>query len=314
MTDLVVTRLRVSWLCEGAVRLPPYPGSMVRGLLGHGLKRAVCVMRRDACDGCVLESQCIYARFFEAPARDPLARKRFAHVPPPYVLEFPKPSPRALPERGVFTFHLHFLAPPRAFLPYLVVAMEKAGELGMGRPRTPFRLATVDQEVALGSGRWQAVYRPGQPLDPGPVTALGHAPNRPPRRLAVHLETPLRLKRRGQLVRPESFTLGGFLGAVRSRLDDLAWLYGGAPAVSRPRSVVPVDEAHLRGARLRWLDWGRYSSRQRQEMKLGGLVGRLEVDGEALGEHWPALWLGQWLHAGKQTSMGLGQYRLEVLS
>jgi len=314
MADLVVTRLRVSWLCEGAVRLPAYPGSMVRGLLGHGLKRAVCVMRRDGCGGCVLESNCIYARLFEVPARDPLARKRFATLPPPYVLEFPRPTPRALPEQGVFTFHLHVLAPPQTILPYLVVAMEKAGTLGMGRPRTPFRLAAIDQETVLGSGRWQAVYRPGAPLTPGPVTCLGHAPPRPPARLAVHLETPLRLKRRGRLVRPETFSLGDFLGAVRSRLDDLAWLYGGAPAVDRPLSTVAVDESHLQRARLRWLDWGRYSNRQRQSMKLGGLVGRLEVGGEALGEHWPALWLGQWLHAGKQTSMGLGQYRLEVLS
>ena len=63
---------------------------------------------------------------------------------------------------------------------------------------------------------------------------------------------------------------------------------------------------------LHWFDWKRYSSRQQQEMTLGGVVGQWHLHGptEALANAWPWLWLGQWLHVGKNATMGLGGYRL----
>ena len=63
---------------------------------------------------------------------------------------------------------------------------------------------------------------------------------------------------------------------------------------------------------LRWFDWTRYSSRQQQEMALGGVVGAWRLNGprDALASVWPWLWLGQWLHVGKNASFGLGGYQL----
>lgn len=43
---------------------------------------------------------------------------------------------------------------------------------------------------------------------------------------------------------------------------------------------------------------------------MSGIVGRAELSGEALAACLPLLWLGQWLHVGKGTSMGLGRYVL----
>jgi hypothetical protein len=42
-------------------------------------------------------------------------------------------------------------------------------------------------------------------------------------------------------------------------------------------------------------------------MTLGGVVGEWVLEGD-LGPlaHW--LWLGQWLHAGKNATMGMGRY------
>ena len=67
---------------------------------------------------------------------------------------------------------------------------------------------------------------------------------------------------------------------------------------------------------LRWFDWTRYSSRQQQEMALGGVVGQwhLHTNADTLEQLWPWLWLGQWLHVGKNASFGLGGYRLQGLS
>lgn len=46
---------------------------------------------------------------------------------------------------------------------------------------------------------------------------------------------------------------------------------------------------------------------------MGGLVGSFALAGAALDRFWPLLWLGQWAHAGKGCSMGLGRYVLEPL-
>ena len=75
--------------------------------------------------------------------------------------------------------------------------------------------------------------------------------------------------------------------------------------IERAAGVTAVETA------LRWHDWERYSQRQKQKMKLGGLVGEVEFAGE-----WqpflPLLRLGAALHVGNGTGFGLGRY--EILS
>jgi CRISPR/Cas system endoribonuclease Cas6 (RAMP superfamily) len=44
-------------------------------------------------------------------------------------------------------------------------------------------------------------------------------------------------------------------------------------------------------------------------MTLGGVVGEWRLSG-ALDELLPWFWLGQWLHVGTNTTMGMGRYSL----
>ena len=60
---------------------------------------------------------------------------------------------------------------------------------------------------------------------------------------------------------------------------------------------------------LAWKDWTRFSSRQQREMTLGGVLGQWKLAGD-LGELLPWFWLGQWLHVGKNATMGMGMYSL----
>jgi hypothetical protein len=45
-------------------------------------------------------------------------------------------------------------------------------------------------------------------------------------------------------------------------------------------------------------------------MTLGGVIGEWKLSGD-LDELLPWFWLGQWLHVGKETTMGMGMYSLE---
>ena len=63
---------------------------------------------------------------------------------------------------------------------------------------------------------------------------------------------------------------------------------------------------------LHWKDWQRYSSRQKNYQKHGGILGQLRLPTPAahISHLWPLLWWGQYTHAGKGAVMGLGAYRV----
>ena len=66
---------------------------------------------------------------------------------------------------------------------------------------------------------------------------------------------------------------------------------------------------------LRWHEQDRFSTRQRQRIEIGGVLGRVvfeAAEAEAWGPYLPLLAAGEWVHVGKGTVMGLGKYRVEA--
>lgn len=133
--------------------------------------------------------------------------------------------------------------------------------------------------------------------------------------LALHIHTPLRLQHQGRPLRPSQLTPRVLVAAVARRAALVLEFHAGQTQWgAQVPQLVQMAEA-LRDERdLHWHDWTRYSSRQQQEMTLGGVMGRWVLRGspETLAALWPWLWLGQWLHAGKNATMGLGGYTLEI--
>ena len=57
------------------------------------------------------------------------------------------------------------------------------------------------------------------------------------------------------------------------------------------------------------MDWERYSTRQEERMKLGGIVGKISFTG-SLGKFLPYLLIAQHIHVGKETTFGLGKVKV----
>ena len=110
---------------------------------------------------------------------------------------------------------------------------------------------------------------------------------------------------------PQEFRFADLFSSLLRRISMLTYFHTDTPLETDFAGLTAeARDVALSDARLSWLDWTRYSSRQDTTMQMGGLVGELTVD---LSDHphlWPYLRLGQWTHAGKGTSMGLGRYRL----
>lgn len=305
-----VARFRFTVAASSPIELPPYTGSTWRGLLATALRRSVCVPGLETCDPCLMTDFCAFYRFFEQGALADTQAPRYRSNSPPFVLDLLGDGGRTLAPGERLAVGLTIIGDSIDFLPYWVYAFQRAGELGIGRGRGRFALTEVTQEAALGADTWIPVWQPGAttaaPLEPAAVAFPA-----PPPALQIELLTPLRIKRRGDWVTAADFSAAEFVYHLCSRLDRLEAQFGhgdagGFWAVHRTRAEAlppaPYD--------LRWHDWTRWSSRQQQHMKLGGLLGRFTVPAAALPELWPLLWLGQYLHVGKNTSFGLGAYRV----
>jgi hypothetical protein len=302
-----VGRYRLTLRARDALSLPAYSGSALRGVFGHGLREVACVMRSRPCAGCPLVGRCAYPLLFETPA-GPADAAAGAQVPHPLVLVLPWQVPRSLAAGEDLELSLHLFGPANRLLPTVVEAWRAAAVRGLGASRGRLELRDVAQ-WRFDEQRWS------EPLATG--TSAGReavrAPALPPCPARVRLEcvTPLRLKRAGRLVRPEGLDARQLVTALLRRSAALARHYGAGP-LSLPPDLAAVLARHLAlvPEGLRWADWGRYSSRQRASMQMGGLLGSLVLSGDALPVLWPLLHHGQWLHLGKGTSFGLGRYAL----
>lgn len=293
------------------IRLPPYPGSAWRGLLGHGLRRTACVTRAPSCEGCLLIQGCVYTQLFETPPPPGLDLQGFSAVPHPFVLDIDPRAPRQFVPGEPLALGVSLMGGAVAQVPYLIHALGVAGQRGIGAGQGTFTLEGLDREAAPGGGDWDSVYR----AEEGAYHAQPVAPLAVPQTPAaarLRLITPLRIKRGGHFVGARDFALPELLRHLYSRLQRLALLYGGRPeAFVWDREADPAQRLRLLEPNLRWHDWTRYSSRQDALMQMGGLLGGFGIAGPALPEVWPALWAGQWTHLGKGTAFGLGAYRLE---
>jgi hypothetical protein len=309
-----IARVRFELEATEPVRLPTYPGSAWRGLLGHSLRRTVCVTRQRTCEGCLLTGTCSYSVFFESPPSSPERASRYTALPHPFVLDVEANPEHDVAAGETLRLGVNLIGPAINLLPYLIQAMDRAGEQGLGRSGGRFVLRGVVAEDGLGSGHWHPVYdaesREYHRLVGAPPHVEWPAPVGP---LCMNFQTPLRIKRHGHFVGAADLAPADLLRNLLYRLSSLADFYGGA--------VAPFDWAEL-GASARdltvtasglaWSDWTRFSSRQQTTMQMGGLVGQLTLDGSTIPALWPALWLGQWTHVGKGTSFGLGKYRLKT--
>lgn len=290
-------------------RLPQYPGSAWRGAFGHALKRTVCIVRDTPCANCMLKSSCAYSYIFETPPpQDTEKMRKYTASPHPFVLQFPEQDKA---DAGTYVLDVLVIGQGQRFFPYIVHALQKAGQDGIGSGRQPFELDNIKQK--LKNGRLESVYRAGQ-LSTQAGDSVAELPVMP-KRIEMIIHTPLRIKQHGHNLNPETFSFGAFFGNLLRRISMLTYFHTDTPLETDFAGLTrQARQVTFSDKKLRWYDWVRYSSRQDTEMSMGGVIGTVALNMQGLDAFWPYLWLGQWTHAGKGTSMGLGHYRIEPAS
>jgi CRISPR-associated endoribonuclease Cas6 len=306
LASFQVARYRLEAVVEQPLHLPEYAGSALRGIFGHALRRAACVTGLPDCSRCALHRSCGYPAVFEPPAPLDYTRRILSDVPVPFVVEPPPWGEQAHPSGALLSFSTVLIGPALQQLPLVLLAWRHALQRGLGPQEGTARLERVfvegESEPVLDGARGR--LRPhGQLLAlPGPETAPGQV------RLVFH--TPLRLLREGRLIAPERLAPSDLLMSLLRRTAHLVELQlGGTLGVDF--AALKAHAGSITGEpALALRDWTRHSARQQRHMNLAGVVGHWTLHGD-LAPFWPLLVLGQWLHAGKGASFGLGRYRIE---
>lgn len=308
--DFCWLTLRVTLQSQAAGSLPPFLGSTLRGAFGHAFKEVVCLVRDQDCATCMLRARCPYPYVFETlrPAEATWMR-RYETVPHPFVFLPPPQSPTRWTAGDLLHFDFRLFGQAHELLPYCVLAWERMAAEGLGFQRLPFVLQKVE---AVQPHLPRPLFTAGQSLDLSGLQPFRLSDLPLPEHFAgshLALITPLRLQKEGRMLQAE-LPFKPLVASLLRRLSMLHYFHHGQQlaldfgALTAAAASVPPLQGELR-----WQSLQRWSNRQQQKMQLGGLQGQVTLP-EAAEPFGPLLWLGQFLLAGKNTSFGLGQYRL----
>lgn len=217
---------------------------------------------------------------------------------PPYIIRSAPPDPEWVPALEMILF-----GPAVDHRRELESCWEYAAREGLGKTRTPFEI------------RRRAPLLPdGTPAEDeiSPWTVSEAAwPLPPDAPCQLVFPVPLRLRYRGRLI--EAPTLADIVASLNRRIGGYLperyqpfWVQLGRQLVEIAKHT---PQRPWEGERL---DLVRYSSRQKSELELRGVTGYLHLP-QGPGILTPLLAAALWLHAGKNTVMGMGQFLVEPL-
>ena len=230
--------------------------------------------------------------------------RRYPVTPNPYVLE---PADQ-LVDTGAETLDVGIVLIGRAgAAPEAAVrALARVPHIRMRASFEPVELVDIAAERPAGA------WSPVPPEGPFGSAERPSPPTPPAGGVRIRLVSPLRIRRAGRLTRAADFDFRAFAANLLRRVSLLTYFFGGKRFDADFKALLGRAEGVAVGdASLRWRDWTRHSSRQGAYMRMGGLIGDFRIEAAELGPLWPLLWLGQWVHAGKACTMGLGRYLVE---
>ena len=304
MPSIPFIALDFDCVMTSAGELPPYKGSMLRGGLGHGLRRACCAVRGRECAGCPLASACLFPRLFHP------AGTGGRQLPPPYCLVPLDNGKTSYAEGEPFPFRLKLFSYAVEFAPYYVLAVSLMGRAGVGRGTAEGRGRFRIRDISCGGSRvYEAAEEKLLPL-PQNLLIMPETWRPSEERLSLYIElaTPCRFKQEQQLSGTLDFA--GLIMLALRRAKGLCQLEGLRYSLDQFQDFMQLAQSvRTVQSSLWWKDWSRWSSRQQESMQLGGLAGRMTVEGR-LTPFMPFLEFARQAHIGKQTAFGLGQLRI----
>lgn len=315
-SSLALARYRFRIEALEPIHLPRHAGTTLRGGFGSVLRRLVCYRPGTRCRECDLGNDCVYSYLFRtSPPDDAEVLSTLSAVPRPFVVQAPLETPTSFDGGEELVFDIVLVGRALAYAPYFVLAYQQLGNAGLGKGRGRFKLKGV---TALGLEREEVVFeateglvRPTS-LEIESAALEERAEQLPSDGLDIAFLTPTRLKHEGEYVRrgPPFHVL---VRRLLDRVSSLSYFHCGERWEIDFRGWVErAKGVEIENTATRWADWERYSGRQEQRVKMGGLVGPVAYGGD-VAPFRALLALGSLVHVGKGTVMGNGRFAVKGL-
>lgn len=289
-----ISRFSIKFQALENIQLPKYAGSTLRGAFGHALKNIACLTaaRNQGVCCCSPVESCLYRQLFD-PAPKVLSyqdRTKRQTIAPPFVIEAHALATTLLKDE-ISTFYMvligEFAHQQKIMIEF---AWQRALAEGIG----------VNLSKGSAQSKLISITLCDQPSSKATMYST----------IDVEFLTHTRLQHHGKFLEAKDFNVSIFLNAILRRYLSLVEAYSDLKINIKEIQDLYKNSAQIIGsAQLEWVNWSRYSNRQKQKMNLDGFVGtvRLHHINEQLLHY---LYLGQWLHVGKGCVFGLGHYVL----
>ncbi len=332
MNSFTAHQLRFDCEALEPVDLYEWQGSGIRGALFRALWANFCVKRESSdCSFCLLAKGCPVALLIDTLNPD---SNRGVDVPRPFTIESPSAGPRRLEPGQPFQFGLTMFAKALNLFPYVILALERMEQAGVGRRvrdhrnlRGRFRVLRVKAMNPL-TAETREIARVGGSLVKVPDVPVTHAqvmtwvrqllPGRlqaPLPHLKVQFVTPTRIRDRfagtgpdnivtSPLFRPLFQRLLERLTALTRHFGEERLTLDFVDLVRKAEKVSLVDD------RTHWVDFQSHSDRQHCRYPSGGFLGGGTYEAADWAPFLPWLAWGQFTQVGKDAVKGNGQYRI----
>lgn len=304
LTALPIARYQFSFDVIEPILLPDYAGSTLRGVFGRALRKIACMTKQVDCRGCPLYRSCPYTNIFETPAPENHHLQKFSQVPNAYIIEPPKWGRKLYQIGEQLTFNLVLFGRLIEQLPLIAFAFQRAFEYQVGGGKAKlsdislFQPNFITLHSILNNGKIENHHTQIE------VVGLNKSLN-------IEIQTPLRLQENGKPLSVNTISKERFLLSLAKRIQLLSEFHFQSLDLNFELLISQLNNIKD-NKKLEWLDWQRYSSRQDQKMKLGGVLGNWQFYN--LSDEWQQLiYFGQWLHNGKNATFGLGKYQITNL-
>lgn len=251
-----------------------FTGSMLRGVIGHALKKVTCINPSFECTDCFATNDCLYYKFYEE-------KNSFHNYRLGITLQ---------PELYDFSFYL--FEDEISSLPYVLSAIKKAfEEIGIGKERKKLKIINI-------SIFDRCVYDGNRFLSLENVKTKSLALDTFKEDVEIEFTMPIRIKQNNTFATQE-IALHTMINSIHMRLQKIK---------KNPQSSLNYRvHGEVYDSRMKFVDTQRYSGRQKSKMNMGGLKGTMKIKGLDK-QSYTYLKIGEIIGAGKQTVFGLGSY------
>lgn len=297
---------------EGGLNLPVFKGSTFRGMFGHIFKNLACTCPN--LDGTHFEHlpNCIYGNIFESTNNN--GKRVYLHqetIPRPFLFEVTSEQQKYYFPGDRISFCFTLFGDSIKYLPYFVNVLDQMGKEGFGnRKQKAFlrEIYTVNTEGDFD----KRIFLISENIIKSDFSIFDFKEiitDKKTNKAIIYFKSPTRLKNNGHYTDLPEFHVV-FRSAVR-RITSLLYYYHNHQQldIDFKELFKKAEEVKLVESDVTWYDWERYSNRQKERMKLGGIVGKATYEGD-LEPFIPWLQLAEWTHIGKNTTFGLGKIKV----